>query len=68
MSDYSHIMDHPHYQSKTRPHMSMVNRAAQFSPFAALTGYDEAVEDTKSEVLDEMMHEVEHEDIDINSI
>ena len=45
MSDYSSIMDHPHYQSKKRPHMSMTARAAQFSPFAALTGYGEAVEE-----------------------
>ena len=45
MSDYSNIIDHPHYQSQKRPHMSMTNRAAQFSPFAALTGYDEAIDD-----------------------
>ena len=43
MNDYSDIMDHPHYQSKTRPHMPMSSRAAQFSPFAALTGYDSCV-------------------------
>ena len=43
MNDYSDIIDHPHYQSKTRPHMSMLNRAAQFAPFAALSGYEEAV-------------------------
>ncbi len=46
MSDYKNIIDHPHYQSKTRPHMSMTARAAQFSPFAALTGYDESVAET----------------------
>ena len=45
MNDYSDIIDHPHYQSKKRPHMSMYDRAAQFSPFAALTGYEETVED-----------------------
>lgn len=43
MSDYSDIIGHPHHQSVTRPHMSMTARAAQFSPFAALTGYDESV-------------------------
>ncbi|MCR4788947.1 MAG: hypothetical protein K5888_10200 [Lachnospiraceae bacterium] len=48
MSDYSSIIDHPHYQSKTRPHMSMLNRAAQFAPFAALTGYDEALCEAQS--------------------
>lgn len=47
MRDYSRIIDHPHYQSKKRPHMPMINRAAQFSPFAALSGYDEAVRETE---------------------
>ena len=46
MSDYSNIIDHPHHRSSKRPHMSMTGRAAQFSPFAALTGYGEAVEET----------------------
>ena len=46
MSDYSSIIDHPHHQSPKRPHMSMTARAAQFSPFAALTGYDESVAET----------------------
>ncbi len=45
MSDYSRIIDHPHHQSNTRPHMSMTARAAQFSPFAALTGYEDLVEE-----------------------
>ena len=47
MSDYSSIIDHPHHQSETRPHMSMTARAAQFSPFAALTGYGDSVEETR---------------------
>ena len=46
MKDYSDIIDHPHHRSKVRPHMSMTARAAQFSPFAALTGYGDAVEET----------------------
>ena len=46
MSNYDDIIDHPHYQSATRKHMSMSDRAAQFSPFAALVGYDAAVEET----------------------
>ena len=40
---YADIIDLPHHQSKTRKHMSMHDRAAQFSPFAALSGYDELV-------------------------
>ena len=54
MNDYSDIIDHPHYESKTRPHMSMYARAAQFSPFAALTGYEESVEETAREETDRM--------------
>ncbi|MCD8005221.1 MAG: hypothetical protein LUE91_06155, partial [Oscillospiraceae bacterium] len=44
--DYSDIINLPHHVSATRPHMSMHDRAAQFSPFAALTGYDAAVKET----------------------
>ena len=40
---YSDIISLPHHQSATRPHMSLNDRAAQFSPFAALTGYEDAV-------------------------
>lgn len=43
MNDYSDIIYHPHHVSRTRPQMSMHDRAAQFSPFAALTGFDAAV-------------------------
>lgn len=46
MSTYDRIIDHVHHTSDRRPHMSMINRAAQFSPFAALVGYDEAVMET----------------------
>ena len=44
--DYRDIMDMPHHVSKSRPHMPMRNRAAQFAPFAALTGYEEAVRES----------------------
>ena len=47
MNTYKDIIDHPHYQSKTRPHMTMLNRAAQFAPFAALSGYEESVRETE---------------------
>ena len=43
---YDDIIDLPHHVSKTRQRMSMIDRAAQFSPFAALVGYEEAVEET----------------------
>lgn len=46
MSRYDDIIDLPHYQSTKRPHMSLHDRGAQFAPFAALKGYEEAVAET----------------------
>ena len=46
MNKYDDIIDLPHHVSKTRKPMSLYNRAAQFAPFAALTGYDDAIEET----------------------
>ena len=43
---YNEIMGLPHHVSKTRPRMPMSDRAAQFAPFAALTGYDAAIKET----------------------
>ena len=43
---YSKIIDLPHHSSPTRPRMPIRDRAAQFAPFAALTGYDSMVEET----------------------
>ena len=44
--DYDDIINLPHHVSKRHPQMSMWNRAAQFAPFAALTGYDAAIQET----------------------
>jgi hypothetical protein len=43
MSRYEDIINLPHHQSDKRPHMSNYERAAQFSPFAALTGFDDEI-------------------------
>jgi len=43
---YDDIINLPHPISATRPHMTAIDRAAQFSPFAALTGYDAAIKET----------------------
>ena len=43
---YDDIINLPHHVSATRPQMSRENRAAQFSPFAALTGHDAAIIET----------------------
>lgn len=40
---YKDMLQLPHPVSATHPKMSLQNRAAQFSPFAALTGYDDAL-------------------------
>ncbi len=46
MMDFDDIIDMPHHISKRHPQMSMHDRAAQFSPFAALVGYESAVRET----------------------
>ena len=46
MGNYDDIINLPHYESKHHPRMPMWNRAAQFAPFAALTGYEDAIKDT----------------------
>lgn len=43
---YDDIIDLPHHVSAERAHMPMLERAAQFAPFAALTGYGAAIEET----------------------
>ena len=45
-SRYDDIINLPHHISPTRKQMSMHERAAQFAPFAALVGYDDAVAET----------------------
>ena len=43
--NYEDIIDLPHHVSANRPHMSVYDRAAQFSPFAALKGYDDEIDE-----------------------
>lgn len=46
ISFYEDIIGLPHHVSVSHPHMSLHDRAAQFAPFAALTGHDAAVKET----------------------
>ena len=46
MSRYDDIINLPHHELTTRQRMPRINRAASFAPFAALTGYDDAVRET----------------------
>lgn len=43
---YDDIINLPHHVSQKHPQMSALNRAAQFSPFAALTGHEDAINET----------------------
>ncbi|MBO4326111.1 MAG: hypothetical protein J5950_02425 [Clostridia bacterium] len=47
---YDDIIDMPHHVSASRKHMTMVERAAQFAPFAALRGYDEEIDSNNEAV------------------
>ncbi len=46
MGNYDDIINLPHHVSARHPQMSALDRAAQFSPFAALTGHDAAIAET----------------------
>ena len=43
MGKYDDIINLPHHQSQNHPQMSVYNRSAQFAPFAALTGFEDAI-------------------------
>ena len=62
---YDDIINLPHHVSSRHPQMPMMNRAAQFSPFAALTGYEDAVRET-ARLTDEKIEldEYEKEELD----
>ncbi len=53
--DYSDIINLPHHVSTRHPQMSMEARAAQFAPFSALTGFEDAIDDTAKQQIDEQM-------------
>ena len=57
---YEDIIHLPHHQSSNRPHMSLYDRAAQFSPFAALTGFDGVIAET-SRLTDQKIELSEYE-------
>lgn len=48
-TEYGDIIDRPHHVSQTRPQMPRQSRAAQFAPFAALTGYDDLINESARE-------------------
>lgn len=63
---YDDIINLPHHVSERHPQMSMSDRAAQFSPFAALSGYEAAVRET-ARVTDSKIELTEEEQAALNS-
>ena len=71
---YEDILDLPHHVSRKRPQMSLGDRAAQFSPFAAVVGHEEAIKETarrtdRRKELDEMekaMIDAQLREIEVN--
>ena len=62
---YADIINLPHHQSTSRPHMSLYDRAAQFSSYKALTGYEDMVAEEARLTDDEMvLEEYEHSRLD----
>ena len=63
---YDKIINLEHFVSRNRKHMSNYDRAAQFAPFDALTGYDEAIEETGRTTENEIfLGDNEIEELDI---
>ena len=60
---YGDIIDIPHWEPLKHERMSLFERAAQFSPFAALTGYDEMIDEEAREV--DAQEELSDEDMKI---
>ena len=58
---YDDIITLPHPTSKKYSRMAAIDRAAQFSPFASLTGYEKALEETKELAIEKVAKEIEVE-------
>lgn len=54
MGNYDDIINLPHHVSKNHPRMSMYQRAAQFAPFAALAGYEDAIRQAQRKMEEEV--------------
>ncbi|MBP1539451.1 MAG: YolD-like family protein [Prevotella sp.] len=65
--DYSDIINLPHHESRNHPQMPMEARAAQFAPFAALTGYDAVIHET-ARLTDRQVELDEYDNEQLNRI
>ncbi len=55
--DYSDMINLPHHVSDKHPHMSLYDRAAQFAPFAALTGHEDMIDRASEENALKLLYE-----------
>lgn len=53
---YDDIINLPHHQSKFHRHMTIEERGALFSPFAALTGYNDTIDESTRIAIEDVMH------------
>ncbi len=67
MNKYMDIINYNYTGSKNRKHMSIYDRSAQFAPFAALTGYEDAIYET-GRIVDSKIILSEDDKLEINSI
>ena len=65
--DYLDIINLPHHVSRNHPQMPMEARAAQFAPFAALTGYDAVIHET-ARLTDKQVELEEYDNDRLNRI
>ena len=57
---YDDIIHLPHHVSAKYPQMPVQDRAAQFAPFAALTGHEEVIKETEKQHISDDMESVEY--------
>lgn len=62
---YKYIINLPHYEPKNHKRMSREVRAAQFAPFAALTGFDDMIDETNASEFDDSEYYFADEELTI---
>ena len=60
-SKYDEILNLPHFVSKKHPQMPKSDRAAQLAPYSALSGYEDAVEETAERNLESFKNDTNYE-------
>lgn len=63
MNKYDNIINLPHHVSKYRTHLSSSQRASQFAPFSALTGYGDAIKEKEKILVDKIILEDDEKEL-----